>query len=124
MRFRMTAALCAVLATACSNAEVPNPPVSQYHVTVRRTSYGIPHVKADNLGSLGFGLGHSGAEDFICTLADQIIKVKSERARTFGAGEQDANIDSDLSYLGLGVYALAESEFPKQPEPIRELVTG
>jgi acyl-homoserine-lactone acylase len=124
MRFKMTAALCVTLATGCGDAEVQKPPENLYHVTVRRTSYGIPHIKADTLGSLGFGLGYSGAEDFICTLADQIIKVRSERARIFGPGDQDSNIDSDLSYLALGVYALAESEFPKQPETIRELVTG
>jgi acyl-homoserine-lactone acylase len=95
-----------------------------YRATIRRTSYGIPHVQADELASLGFGLGYAGAQDFVCILADQIVKVRSERASIFGPGDLDAHIDSDLAYLALGVYAVAEAELPKQPQPVRDMIEG
>ena len=31
----------------------------EYEAEVRRTSYGIPHIKADNFASLGYGYGYA-----------------------------------------------------------------
>ena len=48
------------------------------------TTYGVPHVKADNLESMAYGVGYAFARDNLCVLADQIVKYNSERAKFFG----------------------------------------
>ncbi|WP_297354281.1 penicillin acylase family protein, partial [Paraburkholderia sp.] len=40
-----------------------------YQVEIRRTALGIPHVKADDWGSLGYGYGYVQAQDNLCTMA-------------------------------------------------------
>lgn len=95
-----------------------------YHATIRRTSHGIPHIVANDLGSLGFGQGYAFAQDHACVLQDQILKVRSERSRWFGPGEDDANLDTDFAYLHLGIYAAAEEDFADQAEDVQQLVRG
>jgi len=58
---------------------------SGYDVTVRFTEYGIPHIKAKDFGSLGFGYAHTLAAETICTLADTYTTVRAERSLHFGA---------------------------------------
>ncbi|RKZ99648.1 MAG: hypothetical protein DRQ47_10695, partial [Gammaproteobacteria bacterium] len=46
-----------------------NPVDSQYKATIVRTSYGIPHITADDFANLGFGEGYAAAEDHVCNIA-------------------------------------------------------
>ena len=86
-------------------------PVGPYDATVRWTSWGIPHVLADDWGSAGFAVGHAHAVDHVCTVADQIVKVRSERAKSFGRGPDDAYVDSDFGWLALDVMGQAQRGF-------------
>ncbi|WP_437505936.1 acylase [Sorangium sp. So ce1099] len=118
---------CLGLLAGCSEESGVRPvPVEQgdYQATIRWTSHGVPHILAEDLGSIGFGLAYAGARDFVCTLADQIVKVRSERAKTFGPGEADANIDSDFSYLALGVTERAERLLERVSPDGRALIEG
>ncbi|WP_437967232.1 penicillin acylase family protein [Sorangium sp. So ce260] len=118
---------CLGLLAACGDEpdEVPGPVGhEEYQATIRWTSHGVPHILAEDLGSIGFGLAYAGARDFVCTLADQVVKVRSERARTFGPGEDDANIDSDFSYLALGVVERAEGMLERLSPDGRALLDG
>ncbi|MGK4008765.1 penicillin acylase family protein [Sorangium sp. So ce1036] len=128
MRGRIVVGLgCLGLLAACSDEPGVNPaPVAHgdYQATIRWTSHGVPHILAEDHGSLGFGLGHAAARDIVCTLADQIVKVRSERARTFGPGEDDANIDSDFAYLALGVAERGEALLSRASPEARALVDG
>ncbi len=63
---------------------------------VRRTAYGVPHIKADDMGGIGFGFGYASAEDNICEIMDRLLTVAGERARFLGPGEDGENIDSDI----------------------------
>ncbi len=76
---------------------------ARYRATIRRTTYGIPHIEAADLGSVMFGQGFAFAEDRACTLLDQVVKVRSERSKWFGPGEDDANLATDFAYLHLGL---------------------
>lgn len=77
--------------------------MSTYSAEIRRTTHGVAHIRAETLGSVAFGQGYACAADHLPTLADQILKVRSERARFFGRGENDCHINSDFGYLALGV---------------------
>src|SRR4051812_25942020 len=80
----------------------PNPhdlPIGPYDVEVRTTEYGVPHILGEDFGSVGYGMGWAHARDHLCTLADQIVKVRSERSKYFGPGDGGANLDSDFGWL-------------------------
>lgn len=112
------------LMAGCPGGDVLPPGSPSSRVLLRRTSYGIPHIQADDYRGLGAGLGYAQAQDAVCILADQILKVRGERARYLGAGTNDANINSDLNYLGLGLLARAEAHYDQQPSAVRDLVEG
>ncbi|WP_437779579.1 penicillin acylase family protein [Sorangium sp. So ce1097] len=115
---------CLGLLAGCGDESGVRPVPVDYKATIRWTSHGVPHVLAEDIGSIGFGLAYAGARDFVCTLADQIVKVRSERARTFGPGEGDANVDSDFSYLALGVVERGERMLERMSADGRTLVGG
>lgn len=109
---------------ACGESSNQTTPANTYSATIRRTAYGVPHILASDFGSLGYGQGYAQAQDYACTVADQIVKVRSERARFFGRGDNDSNLNSDLAYLALDVYGRAERAFASQPDDLKEFLTG
>lgn len=91
---------------------------------IRFTEHDVPHIRSDSWTGLGFGQGWAIAGDHLPTIADQIVKVRSERARFHGAGEGEHHLASDLGYRMLGVVDHARALREAQPEWIRELVAG
>ena len=55
--------------------------------TVRRTDYGVPHIRADDIESLAAGYAYAFAEDNICTIASEYVTVSGQRSRWFGPKE-------------------------------------
>jgi acyl-homoserine-lactone acylase len=70
---------------------------SRYAATITWTKHGIPHIKARDFGSLGFGSGYAVARTSACTLADTIITARGQRSRYFGP---DATYDDQVSMSG------------------------
>lgn len=96
---------------------------------IKWTTYGVPHITADNLQSLAFGSGYAYAIDNLCILADQILKIRSERSKYFGADKiagsgDSANVISDFGYYALGVMKSAIDLYPSMSENTRALVEG
>ncbi len=91
---------------------------------IRYTTHGVAHIRADSWEELGYGQGWACARDHLPTIADQIVKVRSERSRYHGVGVHESNLASDLGYRSLGVAARAPALRDHQPEFIRALVTG
>lgn len=86
-----------------------------FKATVRRTSAGIPHVKAENLGGMGYGYGYVFAEDNLCILAEEILTVRGERAKYFGEAPYDlgntsskSNTSSDAFYKMMATKEIAD----------------
>ncbi len=96
----------------------------RYEAEIVRTTHGVAHITADDLGSLGFGQGYACAHDHLPGIADHVLKVRSERSRFFGPGPGHAHLHSDLGYLALGVRERAERMALTQPPEVVELVTG
>ncbi|MFN8113253.1 MAG: penicillin acylase family protein [Solirubrobacterales bacterium] len=79
-------------------------PASGYEVKIRETAYGIPHIKADNYGSAGYGVGYAFAKQNICTFANNNVTTSARRSKFFGpegTSPQSAsgpvnNLDSDF----------------------------
>ncbi len=68
----------------------------RYEAEIRRTAFGVPHIKAKDMGGIGYGYGYASAQDNLCEIADRLLTVAGERAKFLGPGENDANITSDL----------------------------
>ena len=47
----------------------------KYNAEIRWTSYGIPHVMADDWGSLGYGFAYATANDGICVFAREVARA-------------------------------------------------
>jgi acyl-homoserine-lactone acylase len=95
-----------------------------YRATIRRTSYGIPHIEAADLASLGFGEGYAQAEDHLCSIADQVVRARGERARYFGPGLDNVHLLSDVGMKGLQIHERAGESFARQDEEFRSWYQG
>ncbi|MEM7435245.1 MAG: penicillin acylase family protein [Myxococcota bacterium] len=109
-----------LLTLSCSGSSGP----SEYRATIRTTAYGVPHVIAEDWGSLGFGQGYSATRDRGCIVADQILKVRGERSLFLGRGEDDIHLNVDFAFKALGLLEKAESTFPELPEREQDLIRG
>ena len=83
-------------AASAGPTSVTRPEAGGYTASIRRTSYGVPHVKAASFADLGFGTGFVQAEDNICVIAEAIVTANGDRAENFGAS--DSNVQSDLFF--------------------------
>src|SRR4029077_3607240 len=54
------------------------------HAEIRTTSYGVPHIMANDLAGAGFGLGFAFAKSDICEIAGRWVTVNAQRSRYFG----------------------------------------
>jgi len=53
-------------------------------VEIRRTTYGVPHIQADNLAALGFGEAYVQSEDYGARVALSLLRARGEMGRWFG----------------------------------------
>ncbi|MBV7316986.1 acylase [Shewanella sp. NIFS-20-20] len=111
-------------------------PDGQLSASIKRTTYGVPHIQADNLESLAYGSAYVQAQDNLCILADGFIKANSERSQYFGphasldfttgmpTSEDNGNLISDFGYKALKVRQLAETNWPKMTDKSKALIMG
>ncbi len=96
---------------------------------IRWTDYGVPHIKADNLESMSYGVGYAFAKDNICILADQILKYNSQRAKYYGpdivpASGDSAHLINDFGFLTMGIRAHAEQNINSLSANSQALLSG
>ena len=135
--FRSTVALglaSALLAAGCTGsgkdeaageseaaAEIPVGP-GGYGAVITRTADGVPHIRAKDLQGVLFGQGWASAEDHPCDLVDQILKVHSRLAATFGPGKDDANVSSDFGWKVLGLADRAQLDWENESDTARLVI--
>ncbi|MFT4518168.1 MAG: acyl-homoserine-lactone acylase [Halioglobus sp.] len=86
--------LCTVLfsaffVVACSDSKDSNDQVVSsylYEAEIVWTEYGIPHITADDYGSLGYGVGYSYARENFCTIMREYVESAGESTLYFGDG--------------------------------------
>lgn len=118
-----------LVVSACTNSDSrssrsDDAGVRRYEATISRTSGGVAHISASDLGSLSFGQGFASGEDHTCDLAQEILKVNSVRSRWFGPGDNDANVTSDFGWLALGIRERSERDYPEQSDELHEMIAG
>lgn len=92
--------LAGCLLAACSEdgppaeAELTTNDIAEYQATIRWTSFGVPHVQADDWKGLGYGFAYATARDAVCVIARDLVMVSGNQSRHFGA--QNGNLESDI----------------------------
>lgn len=92
----------ALLSAACSTEESAQTQVATqptYNVDIRWTSYGIPHVKAQDWQSLGYGFAYATATDAVCVIARDVAMVNGTSSLYFG--ESDDHLASDVFHKAI-----------------------
>ncbi|MEM9728861.1 MAG: penicillin acylase family protein [Myxococcota bacterium] len=84
-------------------------PTEQFDATIVRTTFGIPHVTADDFGGLGYGAGYAYAQDNFCVLMREIIYASGQSARWFSG--DDRNLDADYLYTFFNTDEYIRDEF-------------
>jgi acyl-homoserine-lactone acylase len=116
------------LLSACSDPASQTTPVasdesnSRYNTQIRWTSYGIPHVKADDWGSLGYGFAYATARDAICTIARDVLMVNGDLSRQFGP--ENGNFNSDIFHRAVLDEAMIKNFRDGQNERSNEFSAG
>lgn len=122
--------LCFALA-ACSDSSdpvapppLPPEPELTYSAEIRRTEYGIPHIRAEDWGSLGYGFGYAYAQDNYCVAMREIVFAAGRSAELMG--EEMGNTESDFlfRFLNGDKDAFAEEFVSALPQFARDLAAG
>ena len=71
---------------------------STYDVEIRWTSYGIPHVKARDWCSLGFGFAYATATDAVCVIAKDVAMVNGGLSEHFS---REGTLESDVFHKAI-----------------------
>ena len=87
------------LVTSCTSTSTDG-------VEIRRTTYGVVHIKAKNYFDLAYGISYAYSQDNFCLLARQIVTVNGQRSMYFGPDEKSplndydplSNLESDFIY--------------------------
>nr|WP_178132108.1 acylase [Pseudomonas sp. C2B4] len=100
----------------------------QASADIRRTSFGVPHIRAENERGLGYGIGYAYAQDNLCLLANEIATVNGQRSRFFGPDqltvEERENQVSDLFFTWLNTPQAVAGFWQAQPPEVQALIEG
>lgn len=95
---------------------------------IRRTSFGVPHIRAQDERGLGYGIGYAYAQDNLCLLANEIVTVNGQRSRFFGPQqvtvEQRENRASDLFFAWLNTPQAVSGFWQAQTPQVQQLMEG
>ena len=73
---KLSAVAVAAILAACSSSD--NTITPEYAATIRTTSYGVPHVLADNFKGAGFGYGYAFAQQNFCLYAEELVTLRDK----------------------------------------------
>jgi acyl-homoserine-lactone acylase len=94
--FSMTILLALAQPTFCNAA--PKPLAEQ--VTIRRDTFGIPHILGETEEAAAFGLGYAQAEDHCLQIAQGYVSARGEEAKYFGRGSDGDFLLKQFDNLG------------------------
>ena len=97
---------------------------AKYNVEITRTEFGVPHIKASDYGSLGYGEAYASAQDHVCNMALALISAKGEMSEYLGSGHQGENIHSDLVIRALDMSKKGSQALTNQPSNIKNWIEG
>lgn len=131
--FPVALVLAAAASAQARPAAVPQTSLAKGGVEIRRTTDGIPHLRAANWRDLGTGVGYVQAQDALCTLAEAFVTYQGRRAWFFGAEARPAldstfgkpkNIDLDFFFRSFADEEVLAQYRAQQPAELNQLIEG
>ena len=125
-------ASCVVIAACDSSSSSRNPapepeppePAPEFSAEIRRTEFGIPHIKADDWGSLGYGYGYAYSQDNYCVTMREIVIAGGRSAELMGEAEGDVERDLLFRFLNGSKAEFEEEIVGSLPDNVRSLIRG
>ncbi|RSZ55359.1 acylase [Massilia atriviolacea] len=116
-------------ATKPADPVKPGEPAAKYQAEISRTSFGVPHIKANDEGSLAYGVAYAYSQDNVCLLADEFTTVSGERSRHFGptATRQTSdipNLQTDFFYRIINDEESVKTALAAHAAPMKAMIEG
>ena len=89
-----------------------------YSAEILRLPYGVPRIVAEDHAGLGYGAGFVAGQDNLCLVMERALTVRGERAAFLGAGENDANVASDVYHRRIADSGIVETLLAGDPASI------
>ncbi|MFJ2331130.1 bifunctional acylase PvdQ [Pseudomonas helleri] len=119
---------CAALCLSLSVSAWAQTPASEVSAEIRRTTFGVPHIRAADERGLGYGIGYAYGQDNLCLLANEVVTVNGERSRYFGPEqmtlEERDNLSSDLFFTWLNTPQAVAAFWQAQTPEVHDLIEG
>lgn len=78
----------AALAALLASCAAPGPQGGgERTAIIQRTAHGVAHISAPDAETLAYGVAYAHAQDNVCQTAQQLVTVRGQRSRWFGAGQ-------------------------------------
>jgi acyl-homoserine-lactone acylase len=114
----LAAALLAAVGRGTS-AQAPNEaPELARRVEVRRTAFGVPHIKAEDLRAAAYALAYVQLEDHGVRVAIGLLRARGEMGRWFGRDSMESDFTTQRDY------ALAVERYPQVDQLTRDVYEG
>jgi acyl-homoserine-lactone acylase len=94
----------------------------RYRATVRWTAHGVPHIKAEDWGSLGYGLAYAVATNAVCTLAREFVNVRGEQSKFFGP--EEGRLEADVFHKSVITEQSLTHAAARIPKEMSALLAG
>jgi acyl-homoserine-lactone acylase len=99
-------------------AQTPNEPELARRVEVRRTAFGVPHIKAEDLRAAAYALAYVQLEDYGPRVAIGLLRARGEMGRWFGRDSMESDFTAQRDY------AIAVERYAQIDAQTREVYEG
>ncbi|MCU0617231.1 MAG: penicillin acylase family protein [Gemmatimonadaceae bacterium] len=115
--FRLTGVAIALMLTATHERALHAQAARQttdtlaQHVEIRRTTWGVPHIKADNLAAAAYALAYVQLEDYGARVALGLLRGRGEMGRWFGRDSMASDFAARPAYtIAVAKYATLDAQ--------------
>ena len=93
-------------------------PALARQVEVRRTAYGVPHIKAENLSAAYYALAYLQLEDYGPSVAMGLLRARGEMGKWFGRDSMESDFTAQIAHRK------AIEFYPKLEQATRDAYDG
>ena len=107
-----------VASSLSAQAAPPDPAALAQRVEIRRTTWGVPHIKADDLAAAAYALAYVQLEDYGARVAMGLLRGRGEMGLWFGRDSMGSD------FAARPVYAIAVAKYATLDADTRAVYEG